>query len=65
MFIYIVLDYAEQGQMIEWDENEEKFYFTKEHSNQEVMSEDFLRKIFRDIIKGLYYCTVQKSLINY
>ena len=51
----IVLEYAKRGQILEWNDREEKFYFTKETS-QEFLSEEYLKKIFIDILEGLSYC---------
>ena len=28
--IYLIMDYAEKGQFIEWDEEQEKFYYRDE-----------------------------------
>lgn len=49
------MDYAENGQLIDWDETLKKFIMVKEHSH-ENFTENFLKKIFRDMIRGLEYC---------
>jgi len=49
------LDFAPHGQLIEWDDDESKFFYT----NQDFLgflSEERLRKIFRQCIVGLHYC---------
>ena len=48
------MDYAERGQMLEWDEAHEKFYFTTDTYN-EFLGEQYLKKIFIDILEGLSY----------
>jgi len=48
------MDYAERGQMLEWDNKQEKFYFTTEH-HKEFLGEIYLKKIFIDILEGLSY----------
>ncbi|KAM3140918.1 hypothetical protein pb186bvf_006929 [Paramecium bursaria] len=47
-----VLEFAAEGQLIEWDEDEEIFYKTNE---DQVIDEELLRNLFRDTIKGLHY----------
>ncbi len=51
----LVMDYEERGQILQWNEREEKFHFTKEHS-QEFLKETYLKKIFINLIEGLSYC---------
>jgi len=49
------LDFAPHGQLIEWDEEESKFYY----NNPETvgfLSEEVLKKIFRQCITGVHYC---------
>ena len=41
--------------MIDWNETDERFYFTPAHPIEDDLSEEYLRKTFRDIVKGLYY----------
>lgn len=40
--------------MIEWNEDKENFYFV-DYQPKEFLEETVLRKVFRDITKGLYY----------
>lgn len=49
----LVLDYAENGQLIEWDEK--KNMFITDPMQDEYFSEEKLRLIFRDIVKGMHY----------
>ncbi|KAL4427503.1 hypothetical protein ABPG74_015206 [Tetrahymena malaccensis] len=53
--LYMVIDYAQGGQLIEWDDDEEKFFFCNQNQN-EAYTEDYLRELFRGCIKGLSYC---------
>lgn len=48
------MDYAERGQMLEWDESHERFFFTTDTCN-EFLGEQYLKKIFIDILEGLSY----------
>lgn len=48
------MDYAERGELLKLCEEEGKFAFTQEHS-QDFLSEIYLKKIFLDIIEGLSY----------
>ena len=48
------MDYAENGQLLEWDQKDNSFKFTKPFA-EEFLPEKELRRIFRDIVKGLYY----------
>jgi len=50
--LYIIMDFAERGQIIEWDEDNSIFYNL---SQKDYLEEDELRKIFAQIIQGLYY----------
>ncbi|KAL4468337.1 hypothetical protein ABPG72_010738 [Tetrahymena utriculariae] len=52
--LYMVIDYAQGGQLIEWDDDEEKFFFCNQNQN-EAYDEDYLRELFRGCIKGLSY----------
>lgn len=54
----IVLDYASNGQLIEWNEDESIFYYVKDPENKAYLSEEKLRTIFRDCLLGLYYCNI-------
>ncbi len=55
---YTVLDYASGGQLIEWDDDESKWFFSHEDQH-EPLKEDYLRKVFRDCIKGLNYRMIE------
>lgn len=60
MFICIVLDFAERGQYLEWNHEEEVFYRTD--GSEAFTEEDRLREIFIDCIHGLEYCmTITKG----
>ncbi|CAD8055783.1 unnamed protein product [Paramecium sonneborni] len=49
--MYMVMEYAQNGQLIDWDEDLGQFVLT----NQDFqITEDKLRLICRDIIKGIY-----------
>jgi len=48
--MYIVLDYAERGQIIEWDEENAKFYHM--HQNGYIDEEE-LKRMFRQMILGV------------
>lgn len=50
--LYIIMEFVERGQIIEWDEDNSVFYNL---SQKEYLEEDELRKIFSQIIQGLYY----------
>ena len=50
-----MLDYASNGQLIEWNEDEGIFYYVKDPESHEYLPESTLRKIFRDCLLGLYY----------
>jgi len=50
--MYMVMEYAEKGQIIEWDEDAQVFYNL---SQKEYLNENQLRKIFAEVIQGLYY----------
>ncbi|EGR32237.1 protein kinase domain protein, partial [Ichthyophthirius multifiliis] len=52
--LYMVLEFAQGGQIIEWDDDDKKFFFCNQKQN-EPLSEDYLRNIFRGCIKGLFY----------
>jgi serine/threonine protein kinase len=49
-----VLDYAEGGQLMEWNPIDNIFYF-KHDFEIRFHAEDYLQRIFRDILKGLHY----------
>ena len=44
------MEFAEGGQLIEWDDEELKFYFCHEEDKDRVLTEDDLRKIFRGCV---------------
>lgn len=50
--MYIVMEYAEKGQILEWDQENRNFYNLHQ---REYFNEDELRKIFSETIQGLYY----------
>ena len=50
--IYMVMDYCEKGPIMEWEINSRRFYFPW---NEGHITEEQLRKIFRDIVCGLEY----------
>ena len=53
-YIKTVIDYAYPGQLIEWDEDENKFFFQNENQ-VENFDENYLRQLFRGCIEGLNY----------
>lgn len=48
------MEYAENGEIISWDEEKGRFKI-KTLTNEPYLSEQYIRKIFRDCIKGLLY----------
>jgi [calcium/calmodulin-dependent protein kinase] kinase len=52
---FLIIDYAAQGQLIDWDDEKRKFFFRHKYPGK-FFSEEYLRKFFRDIIKGLNHC---------
>jgi len=48
-----VIDFAENGQIIEWDEDNSRFYHLRQNA---YIEEDELRKMFRQIILGVEDC---------
>lgn len=56
---FLIIDFVPRGQLIDWDEEKRIFYCRHNHPN-EYLSEEFLRKTFRDIVKGLNYCIKKK-----
>ncbi|CAD8088420.1 unnamed protein product [Paramecium primaurelia] len=50
--LFMVLEFAEGGQLIEWDDDEGKFYKLNE---DEELTEELLSSLFRDCIKGLAF----------
>ena len=53
-FRSLVLDFAENGQYLEWDEVQDKFF--RKDGKEELATEEELRRIFLDCIHGLEYC---------
>lgn len=41
--------------MIDWDEDENRFFITKKSLEGGEIPEKYLRQVFRDLIEGLYY----------
>lgn len=58
--LFLILDFVSKGQLIDWDEEKRKFFFCHDHPD-EFLSEVFLRKIFRDLVKGLNYCIKEQN----
>ena len=56
-FLDKVLDFAPHGQLIEWDDEESKFFYTNPETIG-FLPEEKLRKIFRQCISGLHYCII-------
>ena len=55
--IFLVLDYAEKGQLIEWDDLNAKFYYLdQEMDNDDFLEEEQLRDLARETVRGLAYC---------
>lgn len=54
------MDYASQGQLIEWDDDEEKFYFC--NGQTEFLNEERMKQIFSECIAGLYYLHINKII---
>ena len=52
--LYLVLEYAEKGQLIEWDEENETFYFV-DGREEKYLKEEKLLPIFQDCVLGLAY----------
>ena len=49
------MDYAAKGQLIDWDDEEEKFFLCNKEENNENLSEEKLKQIFRESLSGLHY----------
>ena len=49
-----MLEFAERGPYLEWDEDLEKFF--KRDGKDELETEEELRRIFLDCVHGLHYC---------
>jgi len=56
------MEYAEKGQIIEWDEDAQVFYNL---SQKEYLNENQLRKIFAEVIQGLYYCKYNNLALSH
>lgn len=50
------MEYALKGTVISWDEAQKKF-----KADITDRSEEYLRQIFRDCVKGLHYSTLTKT----
>lgn len=59
--LYLVLDFAEKGQLIEWNEDDNIFVYTEEREKP-FLEESELRKIFQDCILGLYYLHINNII---
>ena len=59
--IILVMEYAEIGEIIKWDMNQQKFFlnenikFNDIESQSGFISENLLKKIFRECLIGLHY----------
>lgn len=53
--VYLVMDYAAGGQVVEWDEEKGRFYLLGKYESVEKVPESELRKIFRQSLKALNY----------
>lgn len=53
--LYLVLDFCAKGQLIEWDDEIEKFFFCDESHGSESLEEEKLKDIFRECLTGLHY----------
>lgn len=61
----IVLEYAAGGLIVKWDQEKRKFHLNVPADTPEgVLSEAYLRKIFRDCIKAISYCKFLKNRKN-
>ena len=47
------MEYASKGPLVTWNDIEKKFI-----TNTNGFSEEYLRKIFRDCVKGLHYSEI-------
>ncbi len=52
--LYLIMEYAEEKQLIEWDDNNNKFIYLKEE-NYEDINEFFIKNIIRNCLKALSY----------
>lgn len=48
------MDYADGGQVMEWNSADNVFYFKNDYEIR-FHDEHYLQRIFRDILKGLHY----------
>ena len=51
---YTVLDYCQKGQIMEWNEDTQRFVC--EFDSRPQLDEESIRKYFRDMVCGLEYC---------
>jgi len=58
------LDYAENGQIIEWDEENSRFYHLRQNGHIE---EEELKKMFRQMLLGIENCNkkIRKFRLKY
>jgi len=49
--------------LIDWSENDNRFYLRHE-IQENFLTEDYLRNLFRDIVKGLYYCKIKRDFLH-
>ena len=52
--LYLVMEYAEEKQLIEWEEDTNKFIYLKEE-NYEAINEFFIKIIIRNCLKAISY----------
>lgn len=57
-----MIDFADKGQIIEWDEENMKFYHM--HQKKGYIDEHELRKMFKQMISGLENCNIRKIFAN-
>jgi len=58
--IYLIMDYAEKGELIEWDEEKARFFFRDTSMKEKFLEEGQVRDLAMEIIKGLAYRKVIK-----
>lgn len=52
--IFLVLEYAEGGEILSWDE-EKATFSQKIEEKSKFFDEKFIRRVIRDLIRGLHY----------
>ena len=55
--VYLVMDYAAGGQVVEWDEEKGEFYLKERYKNDPQVPDGDLKKLFRQSLKALNYRT--------